>query len=132
MISHLEMAGRNLASRLPAQVAWWMSRGSGLVLDWLHKVDTGPGVPAGNPDKAGTDLGTPYSYDPAPWRTLSRSLRLASLEAERFTFVDIGCGKGRILLSALALPFRRIVGVEFSPVLCRIAEKNVASARFIP
>jgi SAM-dependent methyltransferase len=45
--------------------------------------------------------------------------------------VDVGCGKGRVLLSALALPFERIVGVEFSPALCRIAQQNITDARFI-
>jgi SAM-dependent methyltransferase len=92
-------------------------------------VDTIPGGFAG--DVASADLGRPYAYDPTPWRVLSRSLRLASLLAENFTFVDVGCGKGRVLLSALALPFERIIGIELSPALCRIAEQNITKARFL-
>jgi len=45
--------------------------------------------------------------------------------------VDVGCGKGRVLLSALALPFERIIGIELSPVLCRIAQQNITNARFV-
>jgi hypothetical protein len=41
-------------------------------------------------------------------------------------FVDMGCGKGRVLVVASEHPFRRIVGVELSPELCRIARANAA------
>jgi SAM-dependent methyltransferase len=44
---------------------------------------------------------------------------------EEFVFVDFGSGKGRALLMAAELPFRRIVGVEFSPELDAIARSNI-------
>jgi predicted RNA methylase len=52
---------------------------------------------------------------------------LASLAIEhgRFTFVDLGSGKGRALLMAALLPFRRIIGVEFAPALHRQSLENV-------
>jgi SAM-dependent methyltransferase len=56
---------------------------------------------------------------------------LISLRPEGFTFVDIGCGKGKVLLSAIVLPFKRVVGVEYSAYLTRIAEQNIASARLL-
>jgi len=40
-------------------------------------------------------------------------------------FVDIGSGKGRALLLASRFPFKRIVGLEFVPVLCDVARKNI-------
>jgi len=40
-------------------------------------------------------------------------------------FVDLGSGKGRVLLIAAQLGFKRIVGVEFSGELCEIARENV-------
>jgi SAM-dependent methyltransferase len=43
------------------------------------------------------------------------------------TFVDLGCGKGRVLLLAAEHGFRRAVGVEFSPELCRVARSNIAA-----
>ena len=42
-----------------------------------------------------------------------------------FTFVDIGCGKGRAMLLASRFPFRRILGVELSPALAAVAQQNV-------
>lgn len=92
-------------------------------------MDTIPEGPVG--DVASAHYGRQYAYDPASWRVLSRSLRVASLCAKNFTFVDVGCGKGRVLLSALALPFERIIGIELSPALCRIAQQNITNVRFI-
>lgn len=45
---------------------------------------------------------------------------------ERFCFVDVGCGKGRPLLIASRYGFRRLIGVEYSERLCRVARKNLA------
>ena len=43
-----------------------------------------------------------------------------------YTFVDFGSGKGRILLLAAALPFRKVVGVEISADLHEQANRNLA------
>jgi precorrin-6B methylase 2 len=41
-------------------------------------------------------------------------------------FVDLGAGKGRmLLLAAQSGRFRKVVGVEFSAELCRTAEQNI-------
>lgn len=42
-------------------------------------------------------------------------------------FIDLGCGKGRVLLLAANHGFDRVVGVEFSPELCRTARSNIAA-----
>ena len=50
---------------------------------------------------------------------------LAELPAlESFTFLDLGCGKGRPLLVASEFPFRDILGVELSPSLAKVARRN--------
>ena len=41
------------------------------------------------------------------------------------TFLDIGSGKGRVLLIASQYGFRKVVGIEFSGELCAIARRNV-------
>lgn len=43
---------------------------------------------------------------------------------ERYALVDLGCGKGRVLAVASELPFRRVVGVELSPILAKAARRN--------
>lgn len=52
---------------------------------------------------------------------------LGQLEADLslFSFVDYGCGKGKMLLLASNFPFKRIVGVEFAPELAGISERNI-------
>jgi SAM-dependent methyltransferase len=42
-----------------------------------------------------------------------------------YTLIDIGCGKGRVLMLAAAYEFREVVGVELDPRLTRIARKNL-------
>jgi SAM-dependent methyltransferase len=46
-----------------------------------------------------------------------------------FVFVDMGSGKGRVVLLASEYPFRRVVGVEFSPELDAVARANVEALR---
>lgn len=52
--------------------------------------------------------------------------RVKDIDYERFTFVDLGSGKGRALFLASEYPFRKIVGVELSPRLHAIAKQNLA------
>ncbi len=47
-------------------------------------------------------------------------------EHESATFIDFGCGKGRVLLVAAEFPFREVVGVELFPQLAEIAKRNAA------
>ena len=44
----------------------------------------------------------------------------------RFTFVDLGCGKGRTLLVAARRGFGQVIGVEFARELAEIAARNLA------
>lgn len=44
-----------------------------------------------------------------------------------YTFIDLGSGKGRALIMAHELGFRRLVGVEFSPKLTAISRANLAT-----
>lgn len=43
-----------------------------------------------------------------------------------YSFVDIGCGKGRALLLAAEQPFRKVIGVELNEDLARTARRNVS------
>jgi SAM-dependent methyltransferase len=42
------------------------------------------------------------------------------------TFIDLGCGKGRALVIACEFPFAKLIGVELSPFVARIASRNFA------
>jgi SAM-dependent methyltransferase len=58
-------------------------------------------------------------------------LPLDSLGADfsGFTFVDLGCGKGKPLLVAATYRFRRLAGVDISPACVAVARRNVARCR---
>ena len=44
---------------------------------------------------------------------------------DRYTFLDIGAGKGRAMLTASLHPFHQITGIELNPSLARIARANM-------
>jgi SAM-dependent methyltransferase len=67
-------------------------------------------------------------YEPATWRELRRILRDDEVDPDD-VFLDVGSGKGRILLQAARYPFRRIVGVEISPSLTEISRANLEAAQ---
>lgn len=75
----------------------------------IHRHRLGPGA-------------TDYQLvDPAVFRaTLAHIIE----DFSQFTFVDLGCGKGRALLLAEEYGFCKIIGVEFSRRLARIAAAN--------
>jgi SAM-dependent methyltransferase len=50
---------------------------------------------------------------------------------KEYDFVDIGCGKGRVLLVASSFPFRSICGIELSQPAFEIAEKNIRGYRCV-
>ena len=95
--------------------------------DVAYGVDTGGLV-------WGESLQSTATDDAAYWATgyygISASAFTAAMEHlrldwPRFTFVDVGCGKGRAMLLALRFPFRRAVGVEISPALAAVAQENL-------
>jgi SAM-dependent methyltransferase len=50
-------------------------------------------------------------------------------ELEGAVFLDLGCGKGRVLAVASEFPFAEVIGVELSDVVAEQAEANMAVLR---
>ncbi len=94
--------------------------------DQAHQVDTS-GLVRGEDIDSGlrSDLYITAYYGISP-SSLEQALALLPEPVDTYTFVDLGCGKGRALLVAAQRPFRRLVGVEISPELARIAQANTA------
>jgi hypothetical protein len=61
---------------------------------------------------------------PELFRRLMDRIRI---DHRQFVFIDVGSGKGRILLLASQLPFKRVVGIEFSRQLHEVALRNIAA-----
>jgi len=114
--------------------------------DWEHSVNTTrSNVRVGTQFLTGL-IGRPY-FATEPWlfeqimqavalgiqQSVIRIQSSASSEGttgcaglKDFTFIDLGSGKGRVLLMAADYPFKRIIGVEFMPELHRAAQENIA------
>jgi hypothetical protein len=97
--------------------------------DQKHGVDTG-GAFDGWVYLSDLDIPSPnwidgndyLGIDPERFEVVLSSLGIA---LDDFTFIDFGSGKGRALMLASEHPFKRIIGLEFSPELHRIAEENI-------
>jgi SAM-dependent methyltransferase len=66
-----------------------------------------------------------FDYVPSPGLLVDTLLFNIGGDLDRFSFVDFGSGKGRVLLVASHYPFLEVVGVEFSRALHEIAEDNI-------
>jgi SAM-dependent methyltransferase len=90
--------------------------------DWDHRVDT-TSATVGWRDRLLGLFHSPYQpTDPALFREMLANLKI---DFREFVFIDIGSGKGRVLLMAADYPFRRVVGIELLPTLHRIAQENI-------
>ncbi len=100
------------------------ARFADLDFDFHHHVDTTASNLAAGTRLAGAAAGAGYQpTDPDLFRTMLGQLKV---DFSRFTFLDLGSGKGRALLLASEFSFRRIIGVELLPALHRIALDNIA------
>ena len=93
--------------------------------DRRYGVETAGVVHLATLDVVGGNRNFGVSYegvDPTRFQTIVGTLPIAY---DEYTFVDLGSGKGRALVLAADLPFRRIIGVEFSRELHVIALRNI-------
>lgn len=62
-------------------------------------------------------------YAPTPVSSLRKVFRELKIPPGK-VLVDLGCGKGRVLLVASEFEFKEVRGIEFSSTLCDIAMNN--------
>ncbi|WP_419804507.1 class I SAM-dependent methyltransferase [Terriglobus sp.] len=99
--------------------------------DRTHHVHTSGDVSLRNAGIATGEEADSELYVPARPKHIREALHASPIpDASPYTFVDIGSGKGRTLFVAAELPFRRVVGVEFSARLHEQACRNVQTFRF--
>ena len=93
--------------------------------DREHKVETGGRHWPAELGLTGRHARYAHEYLPSPTLVFKRMVNALSVDLRDFAFIDLGSGKGRILVMAAELPFRRVEGVELSSDLHRIALKNI-------
>jgi SAM-dependent methyltransferase len=99
------------------------SRYGDMEYDWEHRVNTTSGS-VGWRERL---LGVFHSpYQPTDAGLFAEMMVGLPIDFDRFTFIDLGSGKGRTLLMASQYPFRRIVGVELIAGLHQIALENLS------
>jgi SAM-dependent methyltransferase len=119
------LAGAAWAAVLELLPSRRKARFGDLDYDWEHAVDTTRSNVSFRTQLLTGVTARPY-FASEPW-LFEEIMRSLPIKFSQFTFIDLGAGKGRALLMASDYPFRRIVGVEFMPDLCRTAQKNIAA-----
>lgn len=95
-------------------------------MEWHLGIDTTGFITCQDLGVASQEAG---AYSPTDYWGVKKALRLLRKGIPGGTFLDLGAGKGRVLVVAALYPFRRVIGVELSESLCAIARKNVELAR---
>lgn len=114
---------RGYSAQLLERLLVAMLRVEARIFDLRHGTVTGGRIPA-------PKLNLPHggrAYQPVNNRHFEAAMRNAGVTGG--AFVDFGAGKGKSLLMAARYPFVRIVGVEYSQPLCRIAQLNIEKWR---
>jgi SAM-dependent methyltransferase len=68
-------------------------------------------------------------YEPVTPRVFHAIVKAAAIRPQEFCFVDYGCGKGRALVLAAEMQFRRVIGIELLPALHDRALVNLRAYR---
>ena len=92
----------------------------------MHGTDTSGMVPTRDLDIE--DEATKWQsnlYLGSPARVTRYIIDALDIDPADYTFIDYGSGKGRALFVAAQQPFRKVVGVEISEQLHRVAENNL-------
>ena len=93
--------------------------------DSMYGTDTAEIVPVGALDIPERRLTHANRYEPVALQDFDIALKEVPVRYEEYVFVDMGCGKGRALLLASRRPFKRIIGVELSVSLTKVAAENI-------
>jgi SAM-dependent methyltransferase len=118
------------AAGLALRIVWWWVRRIPVrrrerAFDRRYGTDTGGVIE--HEERGLLRDGRHYQGTPeAQFREIVARLPISPSE---LTFLDVGCGKGRTLILASELGFRRVIGVEISPELAQTARANLDRRR---
>ena len=97
-----------------------------LALDRELGIETAGSLTRGQLEAEWSETKAPTGYQAVPREIFDEMIASLPIDPATFCFVDIGSGKGRALALAAKRGFPLVVGVELSPKLHRIAERNFA------
>ena len=117
-------AGKMLAEDVRFILSWRTAAARDNPFDREHSTDTGGTVPLFKLDIKSPNVKYGRHYTATPGQGVHNALKAIAEDFGEFTFVDLGCGKGRVLLVAADYGFKQLIGVEFAPQLAEIARSN--------
>jgi SAM-dependent methyltransferase len=88
-------------------------------------IDTGGYIEPADLDLSPEEARRGKPYGATPPLVARHLIELVAARAGEFTFIDVGSGKGRVLMIAAEYPFRRVIGLEHSRLLNDIAAENL-------
>jgi hypothetical protein len=113
------------ARRLQRKIRAMLAKRLDVRFDLRFGTDTTGHVRHSELGVTGPSVDYAFDYEATPCRAFRYALRRAVPMPDGYVFVDYGSGKGRALLLASHLAFKRIIGVEFSNRLHAIAQRNI-------
>jgi hypothetical protein len=69
-----------------------------------------------------------YRYEAVNRSAFKAALGLLNVSPSDFTFIDLGSGKGFALILAADSGFKRLIGIEFAPLLAEESRRNLHRA----
>ena len=97
--------------------------------DLRYGTRTSGRIPVGGLDVTGENVDHAVDYEPISPESFNIMMRFVPPDLTNFRFIDYGSGLGRALLLASLYPFKEIIGVEFSALMHRQAERNLRKFR---
>lgn len=99
--------------------------------DVKHGTETGGVEPIWNFHISSPNRRFGRGYTATNEQELTDAINFLREDPQKFTFIDLGCGKARTLLVAANLGFKQVIGVEFVHELAETARKNLAKMRIL-
>ncbi len=100
-----------------------------LRFDRAHGIDTAGVIAPEQLDIAPERTKSAAPYQASPARITRHVIRHVASRLPDATFIDVGSGKGRVVIIAAECGFSRVIGIELSSQLCATAAENIAKHR---
>lgn len=92
--------------------------------DFTHNTDTMSWISLNDLKIESDNIEDGIDYQPTLQFYFKKVMKSLDLDKE-CTFVDVGCGKGRVLMLAAEYGFKKVIGLEFSHELVQITHRNL-------
>jgi SAM-dependent methyltransferase len=103
---------------------------SSVFYDWTHGIRTANIEPLSTLELTHPEhLVHANPYCPSQPEDIRFVFSNLELDFRNYCFIDLGCGKGRVLVEAARYPFKSVIGVDFAKELCEASKANLEGVR---